>query len=271
MAVIRAMRGALVATLVASLQLVSAPMPAAAATSCDYNPSNHKVKVNANAGGYIKRSITGNIIVNGVWCGGVATVDNTDTIVVLAGAGTQIFSIYLDYSGFRPGYTDEPGNSDEIEMSVSLGGGTDSLNIIGSGAADNIVVGKSSGLAVLGKLNLNATESRGVDADLTLIVGIEEVVIYGKDGADTISGAGGAGTGEPANFTLKLAGDDGADILTGGAVGDKIAGGPGADVMKGGAGPDWLDAQDGTGGDSVFGGTGADTCLLDAGDTATSC
>jgi Ca2+-binding RTX toxin-like protein len=272
MAVTNAWKAALAATLMASVQLVSAPEPAAAATTCDYTASNHKVRVVlSGGGGWISRSIGDHIMVNNVWCDGVATVYNTNTIVVLGGAGTQILGIHLDYGGFKPGFTNEPGTSDEIEISVSLGGDSDSLNIRGSGVGDNIVVGKSSGFAVLGRMNLNAYETTGVDADLTLIVGIEEIVLYGKGGNDTISGAGGAGTGDAATHMLKIAGDDGADTLTGGAVGDKIGGGQGTDVMKGGAGPDWLDAQDGAGGDSVYGGTGADTCVLDAGDSATSC
>lgn len=242
-------------------------------TMCEYKISNHRVKVSAPAGASISRGTNGHINVNGAWCDRIATVYNTDSIVVLSGAGTQFVYIDMDNGGFKPGLTDEPGSSDEIEISVSLGGDSDWLSVYGSDtAADNIVVGKSSGFAVMGKMNLNADETNGVDADLTLIVGIEERIVFGRGGKDVISGAGGAGTGDAADFLLKLGGGNGADDLTGGSAGDWIIGGDGPDVLMGAAGPDVIDSTDGVNGnDQIFGGNGSDTCTFDSGDSISSC
>jgi hypothetical protein len=50
-----------------------------------------------------------------------------------------------------------------------------------------------------------------------------------------------------------------------------VTGGLGLDVLSGGNGKDSLNAQDGASGDTLDGGNGKDDCLMDAGDTATSC
>ncbi len=253
--------------------VLAGPPGPTVSTSCEYIASKHRVKISAPAGASIARGANGHINVNGAWCGRTATVFNTDSIVVLSGAGTQFVVLYLDNGGFKPGFTEEPGNSDEIEISVSLGGDGDSFEVFGSDTAtDNIVVGKSSGFAVFGKINLNADETTGVDADVTMIIGIEERIVWGRGGPDVISGAGGAGTGDPADFLLKLAGGNGGDDVTGGAVVDVINGGDGPDVLKGAGGPDKIDSEDGvTGNDQIFGGPGSDTCNFDSGDAITSC
>ena len=183
-----------------------------APTTCGYKASNHRVNVSAPTGGLLARTTTGHITFNGTWCGRAATVNNTDSIVVLSGAGGQTLSVSLDAGGFQPGFTNELGSSDEIEISVSLGGDGDSLIVYGSPTADDhIVIGKSSGFAVMGRMNLNADETTGIDADLTMIIGIEERIVSGRGGKDVISGAGGAGTGAEADFLLKVAGGDNGD------------------------------------------------------------
>jgi Ca2+-binding RTX toxin-like protein len=139
-------------------------------------------------------------------------------------------------------------------------------------------------------VNLNAAETTGIDADITLLIGVERLRINGAGGSDNISGAGGAGTGDPFTLPMELTGTSGDDILKGGTAGDQLqggfdddtlAGGGGsdslnggddADTLKGGGGPDFLHATDGvSGNDEVFGGKGADTCDADVGDTVTSC
>ena len=254
------------------LSLAATHANAGDAATCEYIASNHRVKVIVNSSADIKRTIGDHIAVNGVWCGRVATVYNTDSIVVLGGANSQVVGVRLDYGGFTPGFTDEPGSSDEIEISVSLGGDNDTLQIFGGGFGNNIVIGKSSGFAVKGKLNLNPNETSGVDADLTVIIGVEQVMVFAEGGQDVVSAMGGSGTGDPADFLVFLDGGDGGDALTGGAVKDLIAGGDGADVIKGGPGPDDLNSVDGVhGNDAIFGGNGSDSCSYDVGDTLTSC
>jgi len=256
-----------------SAPVLAGPPGPQAPTTCEYIASKHRVKVNASNSASIARTANGHITVNSAWCGRQATVFNTDSIVVLSGAGTQFVVLYLDNGGFKPGFTNEPGSTDEIEISVSLGGDSDSFEVFGDDSAtDNIVVGKSSAFAALGQMNLNADETTGIDADLTMIIGIEERIVFGRGGADVISGGGGAGTGAAADFLLKLAGGNGGDEVTGGAVHDSIVGGDGPDVLKGGGGPDFIDSADGvSGNDQIFGGGGSDTCNADNGDALTSC
>ena len=153
------------------------------------------------------------------------------------------------------------------------------------GSADKVRIGKSSGFGIAGRVNLNAGETTGIDADITLVLGIERLSFNGSSGNDTISGAGGVGTGEAFTIPLSLyghigndtltggtAGDDitgaeGDDTLAGGASGDTLNGGADADTLKGGGGPDYLNATDGvSGNDQSLGGTGADTCVGDPGD-----
>jgi len=259
------------AALAAAL-LLGSVSPAAALPTCDYSASDHKVTIVVDEVLHLRRNIADRITVNGAWCDGQATAYNTDRIAIFGGAGAQHIFIYMDYGGFRPGFTDEPGTSDEIEISVSLGGGADYLRFEGSELGEHITIGKSSGFGVQGRINLDANETSGIDADLTLILGVEEVAVFGNGGGDVISGLGGDGTGDAAPFALTLRGHNGADQLAGGAAGDSIIGGYGDDILKGGAGPDDINATDFvSGNDQIFGGGGADTCVADAGDFKASC
>ena len=257
--------------------LLCAPVSAAPSVTCDYTASNHKVKATIHGSGYVTlgRDSMSRIKFGGIWCDNAATVYNTDQINVFAGAGDQALTVSVKANdGFQPGFTDERGSSNEVEISISLGGGdNDVVNIAGEGAADHFVAGRSSGgLGLLGRINTNADESTGLDADITLIVGIEHLTLFGNGGADTLSGAGGFGTGESYAAHMYISGVDGADILTGGAAADWIYGGPGPDTLKGGPGPDYLNTQDGVpGNDEAFGGMGADSCVTDPGDATTSC
>ena len=273
MPVTHARQVVLAATLVALVGLPWAATPASAATaSCEYTGSNHKLKITISGTGVktLSRARNGNIFVDAAWCGR-ATVTNTDRIIVLAGASSQFLNIDLNNGGFKPGFTNEPGSSDEIEISISLGGNSDDVYITGTDNSDNIVVGKSSGYFVLGRINFNAAEATGVDADVTLILGIENVTVFGHGGADTISGGGGAGTGDTFALFMRIEGGNGPDDLTGSSVHDTIYGDAGLDVLYGLAGADELDATDGAGGDQIFGGKGVDNCLADPGDTVTNC
>jgi len=241
---------------------------------CTFSASKHKVKITIHGDHNVEleRGGNGTILVNSIPCVGSPGVFNTDSIAIFAGAGHQVVTIFLGNGGFKPGFTDEPGTSDEIEISVSLGGDNDLLALMGNTSADKITIGKSNGFAVQGRINLNSGEATGIDADLTMILGIEDFFVFGKDGGDTVSANGGAGTGGAAEFDVHLDGGKGGDSLTGGTQGDHLYGGPDADVLSGGAGPDNLDSTDGVhGNDQIFGGAGADSCTFDSGDSTTSC
>lgn len=160
-----------------------------------------------------------------------ATTANTDTINV---TGTGDHSLLIDLSGgpFAPGVTDEPGASDEIEFSVDLGGTSDFdfLGIEGSSGADAVVMGT-------GGINLNAAETDGVDADVT-VPNIEAAELVGGDGGDILSAAGGSGTGGSITLPefLDLLGEAGNDTVTAGGGSEFLDGGPGTDMLDGGPG-----------------------------------
>ena len=278
---------------VLGLLFAAAPPVARGSTvTCDYTASTHRVRITIT--GSIITSVqanrSGQILVHWAWCDNQATVTNTDRITILAGAGDQQVNLHWDGAGFKPGATNEVGDSDEIEIAVSLDGDDDRLLVGGGRGADKITAGKSSGFGVAGRVNLNAGESTGIDADVTLVLGLERLLVNGDSGADIVSGAGGAGTGGAFTLPMTLIGNLGNDTLTGGAASDEIygaagndtlAGGAGgdwlngggdADTLKGGDGPDLLTAVDGvSGNDQLYGGAGIDTCNADPGDSLTNC
>jgi uncharacterized repeat protein (TIGR01451 family) len=96
-------------------------------------------------------------------------------------------------------------------------------------------------------------------------------VICGGNGNDTIDGAGGNDVVVGGNGKDTVTGGDGNDVVQGRNGKDSVTGGLGLDVLSGGNGKDSLNAQDGASGDTLDGGNGKDDCLMDAGDTATSC
>ena len=182
-------------------------------------------------------------------CGG-ATVNNVDTVEVTGAGGNESLTIDLTDGQFAPGMTPEGTGVSEIEFQISLGAGSDSLTVQGGPAAEKITLGTSG-------VNLNGDN----DADLTL-AGIENVTVNGGDGNDTISAAGGGGTGNPFTTSVTLAGGNG---------NEKLTGGKGADVVDGGAGNDtFKEAKTPDGGDTLIGGAGTDTANYGARTAAVS-
>ena len=265
-----------------ALVITMAAVPAVragAGVSCTFSSQTGILKVNMGPTtvATLKRDAAGTIsVVNRSCTGPTPTVTNTKQIKVAGGDGTQSLSIDLGNGGFAPGSVKEIGTSAEIEFSALLGGGTfDSVIILGSSGADAIRLGiRGSGGSInvpAPRINLNANESSGIDDDV-IMLGVEKIVVAGNGGPDTVSGEGGAGTGEPIPVPLDLKGDGGADVLTGGTGGDILRGGSGGDTLKGGQGADDLIAEDGiSANDSSSGGKGSDTCDSDAGDAETSC
>jgi Ca2+-binding RTX toxin-like protein len=217
---------------------------------------------------------------------GASTMTNTDTVIINdvttppgPGGGREAASIHILPEGgpWAPGFTDEPGASDEIEFVISLGTqgpllGTEGDTVEFEGSASEV-----ASTVVLGgaEINLNADEIDGVDADVVLD-GVEAFVFRGNRFSDSVTGSGGAGTPrvpyegeilasgkggsdafEGGSRGVSFFGNKGNDGLLGGAGDDFLAGGSGKDVIRGGPGHDGLIG--GHGSDLIVGGSGRDT------------
>ncbi len=248
------MRGMTMAAVV-GLSMAWGAVPAAADTAaCSYDPGTLTVSVTVKDTDALPTSVSasGASILAGASPCGSATVTNTDSILVGAAQPKDDERVHITHD-FTPGFTDEPGGSDEIEIVVDLRSGTgDVLGI--AFAADTAprayVVGGS-------QINLNAAEGDGVDADVTLD-GVEEIVLSGALGDDLLSGAGGAGTPEkPTGIDLRIDGLGGNDVLIGGDGFDHLVGSDGDDVL---VNPDGT-ADGGQGKDRIAAGPGDDTAV----------
>jgi len=273
------MRGRKLATpsivaLVCALSLALA-IPAAVSANpatCTYTAATHRVDIewNDTQGVYVSRTQSGHIIVNTIWCGGAATVTNTDQIVAQGNGKLNEFILTLGYGGFAPGFTDEVGTSDEIEFSVALAGGMDDIVIYGTKADEKYVLGRANTiLGVVRTINLNSKEKTGIDADLGF-QSVETVDLQMGRGNDDVVSTGGTGTGNLTMDTpLIVNGEEGNDTIVGGTGSDALFGGPGSDTLVGKAGNDLLFTQDGVNGnDNATGNAGDDDCgHVDPGDS----
>jgi RTX calcium-binding nonapeptide repeat (4 copies) len=256
-------------TVVLLMALAGFSAPARAGTTCTYVPSGIPPFAQANMtnpgdSAVIERA--GDAIeVNGAPCG-AATVNNTDYVYVLDltdPPGNVTMTVSLEGGPLAPGFANESGSSDEMEFSFNLDyEGTslgDKLRVRGSGGSQRIRFGFGSPQSNNRRVNLNANEQDGIDAELTDIAPatVDSWIVAALSGGDIISGAGGAGTGGVFDAPLKILGGDGPDRLTGGLKGDHLRGGAGGDVLTGGAGADVL--VGGLGVDRCLGGPGADT------------
>ncbi len=258
------------------LAALAAPAAAAAAVTCAYDSGLARVTISmpaVNDVAAVKRS--GNAIhVEGTGlvlapCG-AATVRNTNRINVSGpGAVQQFFTIDLSGGPFAPGKTRESTGVSEIEIYPDLGASTDQVRVVGSEGNDVVRLGS-------GGAGLNADQ----DADV-FPTGVDDWVLEGRGGADSLSAAGGRGTASAFGLRLDIYGGTGKDVLTG-SVGDDyldgmeaadvLNGGGGADSLTGRAGHDRLSGGDGSdslwpgaGADVMEGGAGADQFIPDAG------
>lgn len=240
--------------------------PAFAAVVCGFfvPPT---VTVALSAGDTATIAVDGTAIeVNGAACG-LATTANTDTIVVTGAAGfAQTVNIDLFGGDFAPGLAVEGAApiTSEIEFTIDLGDGDDTLNVWASDGDDAITFGTvPEVVASVGPPVVVAVPAKDyialnddLDADVTgpAGAGIAGVENYGDldglTGDDWLSAGGGQGTGSAFEWQ---------DMVINGGLGrDTLTGGIGADTLDGGDGSDWLDGGDGD--DDIDGGlTGDDT------------
>ena len=262
-------RIALSLVLIAFGTMVGAGTARAGGPTCVYDASTKTVTATAVADSdQVSMMLEGDEIrASGTDCGD-ATRFNTDTIIVndLPDNALQGF-ITLSGGRFRPGFTNEPGRSDEIEFVFNLGNGFPQwFDTHGTDGDDNFRLGTFSSKVVGSqrRLNLNANERRGIDHDVVVNGEITDLILEGFDGNDIFSAAGGAGTGGTYDENAYLSGYDNADLLTGGSGADTITGGLGRDVAHGGGGID--DVQGEANDDIVKGGGSNDTLAGGGGD-----
>lgn len=214
--------------LVAVVALVTAAVvavgtgPAVAQATCGFDEPTGVVTITlaANLPATVVRS-GDTITLDGQACG-TATVANTDQILVSgAGAGAEEdFTIDLSGGAFAPGKTAETDPDGEIEFQVTLGDAA-TLLIAGGTGNDAITAGVAG-------VNTNAAEATD-DPDVT-ITGSPTVSLSGRDGADTLSIAGGDGTGEGVTEAV-VDGGAGDDTLIGRLGGSTLTGGDGVDTL----------------------------------------
>ncbi len=209
----------------ATLGIPSAPATAQAA--CAFDPATGVLTVTmaSNMPATILRSGEG-IALDGQPCGtapDTATVTTTDTIVVTGAGGGDAEVLTIDLSGgaLAPGRTAEASATDsEIEVQVTLAE-TATLRVAGGTTDDAFTVGTSG-------INLNAAET-AEDVDVT-VSGTPALELLGGDGADRLSAAGSAATGDPVSDVL-LDGGAGDDTFVGRAGGSTFACGEGGDTL----------------------------------------
>ena len=278
-------KAAAVLAAMAVLPMTVAVTDARAATvtnvpTCTFNATKHIVTVSMTGpetSARLSRSSDDRLLVNADLCesslGKAATVYNTRVVRITGSDGEQSVNLDLTGGDLAPGFGDEPGTSDELEVVLKLGSGTDVVHVTAGDTASDVRAGsKRDGSS---QLNLNAAEGSGVDADVTMR-SVESVVFHGGLVNDRFIGTGGVGTGKMLVARAVLIDDMGGnDMLVGGRRNDSITDHTSvvdSDTLRGGPGDDviYVYGPDTTG-DLVDAGRGTDTCAFNEGDVVLNC
>jgi Ca2+-binding RTX toxin-like protein len=259
------LRRVLVVVTMAAAGVLTIAGPASAATTCVFDPVTRIVDVNApdNLSQPVLHVQSGAIHMTAATTGPCkdlsgtidATTTTTDLIRVTGVDGTNQ-GVFIDLTGgpFAPGFTDETGDTDEIEFQIGMGTGNDSVFVTGSNSAvtgDVIRLG-SDGINLNGDADVDTVNASSTPA---LPSGVENYQVSAGDGDDDVFADGSGAAGSAAfGSALTLFGGAGHDELTGGTQADSMDGGPGDDILLGGSGDDTLVG-------------GADDDILNAGET----
>jgi Ca2+-binding RTX toxin-like protein len=208
----------LIALLSGAAAAVLGGSPSHAAATCTWNATTQNVGIVITSAAAEEITIgrtagsPGTLDVTGVTgpCDG-APLNEIGTIsITVADTSDQNQTVIIDQTNgeFEPGNGAGEGDDSEIQWTIDLDGGTDNVQILGTPTGDHIRVGTSG-------VNLNADEVIGPDFDITL-TDVESLLVDGANGNDTVSGAGGFGTGTATTLPLTVIGGANNDILTGG-------------------------------------------------------
>jgi len=138
--------------------------------------------------------------------GAVATLSDTDAIIVIGSASDDLLRIDLTGGGFGA-----------IEWTVDLADGMDTLAVRGTEERDSLAIG-SAGFSLGGSGGSHAS--------------VEAFVLRGLAGNDVLSASGGTEqTGGLVSGSVAIVGGPGNDRMHGGFGGDVFRGGPGGDLV----------------------------------------
>ncbi|GLW90012.1 hypothetical protein Aglo03_08280 [Actinokineospora globicatena] len=176
--------------------------------------------------------------------------------------------------------------------------GTNGADVICGLGGDDIINGGNNNDTIYGGADDDDIDGGNGDdtihagtGDDTIDGGNSDDILHGGDGDDVMGGGNGADylygeAGNDTNYGETFLGsllylfDNGNDHIYGGPGNDDLDGQngndtivdhDGTDTMSGSNGNDTIDVQDGVGGDTANGGLGSDTCVVDGGDTTSSC
>jgi Ca2+-binding RTX toxin-like protein len=190
-----------------------------------------------------------------------ATVGGAGGVIKVTGLGE---TVNVSNGGTGDGVgVDTLGGDDTITNSV-LTPGPASINVDGGEGSDTSTYNGTAAADTVGvALNGTAVAAFSPTGSLQNATNVENLVVKGLGGDDTIQGQNGIASlthltidGGDGNDTL--GGGDGADTLLGGNGNDTIAGNRGDDVEFGGAGNDTFVWGPGDGNDTLEGQTGSD-------------
>jgi Ca2+-binding RTX toxin-like protein len=253
------------ATAAAAAVLLTAPVGAAAATTCDLSSGVLEVSLGANSDAVRMFTSAGAINMtnrNGVLLGctgGAPTVNNTNSISIHNSAGQTNNDVTItDVASYVPGSIAEAGD-DEIEIFVNLNDSSSSEFLI---TTDEI-----GGHVEIGTGGINPNAEPGEDQPDTDIIHnntSQRLVVNGDTATDVIGAQGGPGSGGPVTRQVEIYGGGGNDVLSGGNGPDLLVGEGGADEVHGFGGDDHIEGSLGSN-TSLTGGAGEDNMLPGSG------
>jgi Ca2+-binding RTX toxin-like protein len=271
-------RLSLALSLAATSLFVAAPIADADVTDCIYTKSKKLVTLtinNSDSTGwlFIERSLGTKKIgyraegQNWKGCEGARTTD-TNKVKVIGSSLSEDIYINLANGSFAPGAAQERSGASEVEFTLDLGAGTDTVTLMGGTGSDRLGFPRGSQGALNGDTDADVAMEGvnqwrldgGAGNDVLDGRGAPRVEVYGREGSDRAFGGPGADDlfGDDG---LSPAGD-GNDVLNGGAGDDDMYGYRGADTLIGGEGGDELYGNEN--GDDVKGGAGDDQLGTDS-------